>query len=456
MDIRKDDIRRLYFSLSLPATLSLMVLGLYQFFDGIFVGQWVNPDALGAVGLVYPFTLINNGIFLFIGMGSASLLSRSIGAKDRDAIEAIFGNLLLLNMLLSGLQVVFGLLFAEEIVAFLGGEGRMLDYGVRYLRIIVIGSPFINFASSANVVIRAEGRMRSAMIIMSSGSVLNIILDPIFLGILGMGVEGAALATAISQAITALISIAYFLRGGSVVRVIPSRFRFTRHLREIAAVGVSGLALPGMTIVQIVFILKSTAHYGGSRELIIISAVIKILNFIFVPIWGACQGFQPMVGINYGAWDYRRVRQAFFIFIIYTSLFALFIWLFIMGAPRLVLGWFITDPAIVEEGIRVIRLYLCDFPIYGYMLLVVTLFQALGKGFHAAFLVISRMSLLFIPIVLLLPRLIGIDGVWLATPASDAFVVVIGTVMAVRELLRQRRLELESAGGPVELTHSPR
>jgi putative MATE family efflux protein len=445
VDIRKDDIRRLYFSLTLPATLSLMVLGLYQFFDGIFVGQWVNPDALGAVGLVYPFTLINNGIFLFIGMGSASLLSRSIGAKDREAVDAIFGNLLLLNIILSGLQVVFGLLFAEQIVSFLGAEGRMLDYGVRYLRIIVIGSPFINFASSANVVIRAEGRMRSAMLIMSSGSVLNIILDPIFLGLLHMGVEGAALATAISQSVTALISLGYFVRGRSTVRVVVSRFRFTRHLREIAAVGVSGLALPGMTIVQIVFILKSTAHYGGSRELIIISAVIKILNFIFVPIWGACQGFQPMVGINYGARDYRRVRQAFFIFIVSTSLFALLIWLFIMGAPRVVLGWFITDPGIVEDGIRVIRLYLCDFPIYGYMLLVVTLFQALGKGFHAAFLVISRMSLLFIPIVLFLPRVIGIDGVWLATPASDAFVVVIGTVMAVRELLRQRRLELETS-----------
>ncbi|MFP4266386.1 MAG: MATE family efflux transporter [Spirochaetaceae bacterium] len=441
--IRSESLHRLYFSLSLPAAFSLLVLGLYHFFDGIFIGQWVNPEALGAVGLVYPFTLVNNGIFMLIGIGSASLLSRAIGAKDRETIDSIFGNLLLLNVLLSGIQLFIGLMWAEEIVAFLGGEGVMLEYGTRYLRIIVIGSPFINFASSANVLIRGEGRMRSAMLIMSSGAVLNLVLDPVFLGVLDFGVEGAAAATAISQGVTAAVSVFYFLKGKSVVRISPSRFRFTRHLGEILSVGVSGMALPVMTIVQIVFVIKSTAYYGGSRELIIISALIKILNFIFVPIWGACQGFQPLVGINYGAADYHRVRRGFFVFVFYTSLIALAVWSLIMGAPRLVLGWFITDAAIVESGVRVIRLYLCDFPLYGYMLLVVTLFQALGKGGHAAFLVVSRMSLLFIPIILLLPRVLGIDGVWLATPVSDGLVVIVGTVMAVRELRRQRRLERE-------------
>ncbi len=452
-DIRSGSIYKLYFTLMLPATFSLLVLGLYHFFDGIFVGQWVNPTALGAVGLVYPFTLVNNGIFMLIGMGSASLLSRALGAGDRGTVDSIFGNLFLLNIILSGAEVTLGLIFAEEIVRFLGGEGDMLDYGVRYLRLIVLGSPFVNFASSANMLIRAEGRMRSAMLIMSSGALLNILLDPLFLAVFRMGVEGAAIATAISQALTALITVLYFLRKESAVRIIPSRIRFSRELGKILGVGISGMALPVMTIVQIVFVLKSTAYYGGPQELIIISAVIKILNFIFVPIWGACQGFQPMVGINYGARDFRRVRQGFFVFVAYTSLIALAVWAFIMAAPAMVLSWFITDKAIVQDGVRVILLYLCDFPLYGYMLLVVTLFQALGKGFHAAFLVISRMSLLFIPIILLLPRFLGIDGVWLATPASDVLVIIIGTVMAVRELGHQRRLERSSA--PVDLLVSP-
>lgn len=337
----------------------------------------------------------------------------------------------------------------------------MLEYGTRYLRLIVLGSPFINFASSVNVVIRAEGKMRSAMYILSGGALLNLILDPIFLGVLGWGIEGAAIATAFSQAVTAAVSIIYFLRGHSVVKPRRSPIRFSRHLRPILGVGVSGMALPVMTIVQIVFILKSTAYYGGQEDLIIISAVIKVLNFIFVPIWGACQGFQPMVGINYGARDFARVRRSFFVFVFYTSLIALTIWLFIFGAPRVVLGWFISDAGIVESGVRVIRLYLCDFPLYGYMLLVVTLFQALGKGLHAAFLVVSRMSLFFIPVILFLPRLIGLDGVWLATPAADGLVIVVGTLMAIRELRLQRRMEAdkkkaeEPGSGSVDLVASP-
>ena len=168
-----------------------------------------------------------------------------------------------------------------------------------------------------------------------------------------------------------------------------------------------------------------------------------------------------MVGINYGAQDFARVRRSFFVFVFYTSLIALTIWLFIFGAPRVVLGWFISDAGIVESGVRVIRLYLCDFPLYGYMLLVVTLFQALGKGLHAAFLVVSRMSLFFIPVILFLPRLIGLDGVWLATPAADGLVIVVGTLMAIRELRLQRRMEAdkkkaeEPGSDSVDLVASP-
>jgi Na+-driven multidrug efflux pump len=202
------------------------------------------------------------------------------------------------------------------------------------------------------------------------------------------------------------------------------------------------MALPVMTIVQIVLILKATAVYGRPEHLIVVSAVIKVLNFIFVPIWGSFQGIQPLVGMNYGAGNFARVRRGFAVFALYSSLIAAVLWSVVMAAPGAVLGLFIIDPEVVRLGEPVIRLYLCDFPLYGYMLTVVALFQALGRGGPAAFLVVSRMSLFFIPVLLLLPRLIGLPGVWLATPVSDGLVIVIGTVMVSRELLRHRRREL--------------
>jgi putative MATE family efflux protein len=436
------DLKRLYFRLMIPASVSLLVLGLYQFTDGIFVGRLVGPDALGAVGLVYPFTLISNGIYSLIGIGSASLLSRAIGAGRRRVIEAAFGNLVWLNVIFSSLQLAAGLLFAGQIVAFLGGSGEMLRLGQQYLRVLVLGAPMMNFAFSANVLIRAEGRMRSAMYIMAGGMMLNILLDPLFIGVLGLGVTGAALATVAAQTLTALLSLLYFLRGNSVVPVRLRKLTLSQHAGEILRVGLSGMALPVMTIVQIVLVLKSTVAFGRPEHLIIVSAVIKVLNFIFVPIWGSFQGIQPLVGINYGAGNFARVRRGFGIFALYSSLIAAGMWTVVMAAPGGVLSLFITDPEVIRLGAPVIRLYLCNFPLYGYMLCTVALFQALGRSGPAAFLVVSRMSLFFIPVILLLPRLIGLPGVWLATPVSDAVVITIGTVLVARELLRHRRREL--------------
>ena len=445
-EILTGSISALFFRLSVPAVVSLLALGLYQFVDGIFVGQWVSPEALGAVGVVYPFTLINNGIFSLIGVGAASLLSRAIGRGDQPTIDALFGNFLLANIILSSLITLFGIAAADRIVTFLGAEGEIHRLGVIYLRIMTAGSFFFNFASSANVLIRAEGKMRYAMRIMLIGTFLNIALDALFLGPLRLGIAGAAAATITSYFVMFIISLVYFFKGGGAVSPHRGRIAFSSHLGEMLRVGFSGMALPMMSIVQIVFVLKSVAYYGNENDLIIISTVIKILNFIFVPIWGICQGFQPMAGINYGAGSYRRLRSAFAYFVLYSTLLTLLIWAILQLLPSTVLSWFITDPAIVDQGIRVIRLYLCDFPIYGYMLLVVTFFQSIGKSGPSAFLVISRMSLFFIPNIIFLPKLIGIDGVWLATPASDIFVMIIGTVLFIRELrieARETRLSKE-------------
>lgn len=438
--ILEGGISRQFVRLSVPAIISLLSLGLYQFVDGIFVGQWVGPEALGAVGIVYPFSLINNGIFSLIGVGAASLLSRAIGRGDRKTMDAIFGNMLLASLILSGAVMFFGLTASERIVTFLGASGEIRRLGAQYLEILVLGSFCFNFASSANIIIRAEGRMRHAMAIMVTGTVLNIVLDALFLGPLAWGIRGAAAATVISHVVMCVISFVYFARGGGEVSIRRGTVTFTGHIGEMLRVGFSGMALPVMTIIQIVVVLKSVAAYGSEGDLIIIGTVIKILNFIFVPIWAICQGFQPMAGMNYGAGNYRRLRKAFGLFSLYSTMITLVIWSLIQLFPRTVLGWFITDPALAESGIRVIRLYLCDFPVYAYMLLVITFFQAIGRSGPAAFLVISRMSLFFFPAIYVLPKIIGIDGVWLATPASDAFVVIIGTVLFFRELRRQAAL----------------
>ena len=188
---------KLMFSLCLPAVIGMLVIGLYNFMDAVFVGQMISPEAMAAVTVSYPFTLVNSGISTLIGVGSASVLSRAIGKKDQQTIDRIMGNLIMSVLGLSIIVTVIGIALTPQILALSGAEGEILEQAIVYLRIIFIGSMFVNFAQAANMVMRGEGLLKSAMLIMGLGAILNIILDPIMIS-MTRSVSGAAYATVIA------------------------------------------------------------------------------------------------------------------------------------------------------------------------------------------------------------------------------------------------------------------
>jgi len=211
---------QLMLSLSIPAIIGMVVVGLYNFMDRVFVGQLIDEVAMGAVSVSYPFTLINTGVSTLIGVGSASVLSRAVGKKDQGTIDKIMGNLIALNLILGVIITITGMIFTRPILGFSGAEGEILNNAEEYLRIIFAGSLFVNFARSANMIMRGEGILKKAMLITGTGAVLNIILDPVMISLMktwGNGVEGAAYATVISQIVTATITLWYFLKKSKMV-----------------------------------------------------------------------------------------------------------------------------------------------------------------------------------------------------------------------------------------------
>ena len=230
---------RLMVSLSLPAIVGMVVIGLYTFVDAIYAGQLIGVDAMGAVSIAYPFTFINSGLAAMIGMGSASVLSRAIGARDQKSIDQVMGNLVVMNLVLSLAVTVVGVAFARPLLALTGAEGAMLDLGECYLRIIFLGSLFVNFAQSSNMIMRGEGELARAMGIMAGGAILNMVLAPVFILALrdqGLGLEGAACATVLSQAVLAGVMLWWFVKRektARIVRVAASR----AVLAEVAKVG---------------------------------------------------------------------------------------------------------------------------------------------------------------------------------------------------------------------------
>lgn len=438
MDVRErllsENPWRLMLRLSLPAILGQFVVGLYAFVDSIYVGQMVGTAAMSAVSAASPFVLVNNGIAVLIGIGSGSVLSRAIGKKDTETVDQIMGNLVCMVFLFSSLVMALGIPLAPFLLRLSGAEGDILAMGIVYLRTIYIGSIFVNFMQSANMVMRAEGRMGTAMGIMAAGAIINIILDPLLITMMPeRGPQAVAIATVISQLIQAGITLLYFLKKSPVVRfhgIRPAK----KLIPEICSVGISGMFMQVMMLIQMTVVYNTAVRFGGEPQIALMGAAQRVMQLAFVPIWGMSQGMQPAVGTNYGAKKYDRVRQLTNVFILASTGLCAVFFLVIEWMPAQILSAFITDASIVASGVFCFRLMFSIFWTYGLLIMTVTYFQSLGKGKQAGFLVVFRQLALVVPLVLILPRLLrgSAMGVWIALPLNDVIVLVVAVILLAR------------------------
>ena len=439
MDIRDKLLTKnpwkLMISLSLPAILGQFIVGLYAFVDSIYVGKMVGTDAMSAVSAASPFVLINNAIAVLLGIGSGSVLSRAIGKKDQNTTDKILGNLTFLVIMLSSVVMIIGIIFAPELLRLSGAKGDVLNMGVTYLRTVYLGSIFVNFMQGANMIMRAEGRMGIAMGIMAAGAILNIVLDPIFILLMpSRGPQAVAIATVVSQFIQALVTLVYFLKKSPVVRfhgIKPAKDL----LPEIFSVGMSAMLMQIMMLIQMTVIYNTAVRFGGEHQIALMGAAQRVMQLVFVPIWGMSQGMQPAVGTNFGAKEYARVRKLTNIFIIGSTCLAGFFFAIIEIFSAQILSAFITDSSIVNSGLHNFRLMYCMFPTYGLLMMIVTYFQSVGKAKQAGIIVILRQLVLAVPLILILPHLLGgnVLGVWLAVPLNDAIIVLMAVVLLIGE-----------------------
>ena len=427
----------LMIELAIPAVLGMVVVGLYNMMDSIFVGQMVGDVQMGAVSVSYPFTLINAGSAAMIGVGSASVLSRAIGKKDQDTVKKIMGNLVAVVLLMSVVYMAIGMVFTRQLLSLAGASDNILTYAEKYLRIVFAGSLFVNFFQSANMVIRGEGQLKKAMTIIASGAILNIILDPIFITILkpyGMGIEAAAYATILSQFIQAAVTLWYFKKKSPNVKIGRIRIDGTL-LPQVLSVGVSALLMQVLTLVQQTVIYRVASVYGGETSQLLLGAALRFWNFSFVPLWGISQGFQPAAGTNYGAKDYDRVKKLTGVFITAATVLSLVFYIPVELFPDKILSMFLTTPGIAESRATNFRIMFSTYILQGSFLIAVTLFQSLGKANRATWLVLFRQIILFIPLCVVLPMVggMGIRGVWLAIALTDAILVIITIAMMLSE-----------------------
>ena len=425
------DIFKLMLELSIPGIIGMFVISLYSFVDAIFVGRYVSSVALGAISLAYTFTLINNGIAVLVGIGSASVLSRAVGRSDQETVDSIMGNVLLLTLLFSLGTMTIGLIFAPQLLSLIGAEGEMLRLGVSYLRIVYIGSVFVNFGQAANMVMRGEGRMGLAMLLMGISAVLNIILDAVFVIVLKKGLEGAAIATVISQVVLAICNFCYFAFFSKNVKF--KHFKIQKSIvKETLSIGFSAMLMQVFALLQQAVMYSTLKRYGGEDQVILMGAFFRYLMLSFIPLWGISQGYQPFAGTNFGAQKFERVKKGTFLFYGFGLFLSLIFWLVFLIIPEQVLGLFLKNKELISLGRTNAMLAISLFPLSAIMIINLTLFQALGKAKYAGLLVIARQFLLYIPAVLILPVFFGTRGVWISSPIIDTLVTVLSAFIVIK------------------------
>lgn len=416
----EESVGKLLLKFSIPAIVGMLVSALYNIVDRIFIGNGVGALAITGVGVTFPFSTIIMAFGMLVSIGAGAIISIKLGENKKEEAEKILGNTFILISLTSILVTIFGLLYLDKLLVIFGASDSVISYARDYGFIILLGAVLNNIGFGMNNLIRAEGNPKIAMYTMLIGAVLNIILDPIFIFVFNMGVKGAAIATIISQAANSIWVLAYFTRGKSILKLKTKNFRIEKNLMiQIFAIGMSPCLMQiAASVVTIVF-NKNLLYYGGDFAIGAMATINSISMIFLMPIFGINQGSQPIIGYNYGAKYFDRVKEALKLSILAATGISLLGFIMVEAFPQFLIKVFNNDPDLVKIGSHGIKIFLCMLPIIGFQIVSSNYFQAVGKPKKSIFLSLSRQVILLIPLVFILPKFFGLNGVWMAGPVSD-------------------------------------
>lgn len=300
------------FKLSIPSTLGVLMLSLNGFIDALFAGRFIGETGLAGISLALPLTTIVNGFGLLIGVGSASVLSRAIGSGDIKTQSKVFGNLTVMSVAISLFITIIGYKFGEELIVFMGGSGEVASEGTKYFKTFILGSVFLIIAEACIEVIKSEGQIRLTTIFYLIFVIVNILLNYIFTSVFHWGTQGIALATVMAIVVFSIVNLAYFLAGKSSIPVNPKKLAIAIDLLPaILSVGISALFYPVVVLVQDFVIFNLISNYGTNNDIAFYGATLKVTSMIFIPIIGFANALRPIIGMNYGAKNYNRLKKAY-------------------------------------------------------------------------------------------------------------------------------------------------
>lgn len=432
--ILNGNLKQVMWKLSLPAIIAMVLYGLNAFLDTVFVGQLLNETALAGVAMAYPLTSIMLGLGSLAGTGAASALSIAIGANDKDTQRELLGNATVLMLSSTLIFAVPAYIFAEPLIKMMGGRGEILQEGTAYFKVTLIGSIFWVYGLGLNLVIRGEGKMKEAAIMMSYGLIVNVMLTPLFIAVFNMGVSGAAWATNIGMLIYSVVGYRYFKRGKASFLANITQLKFDKVVfKSILSLGMPGFIMSIMALLQAIVVFNALNSYGTDKDLAFFAAANRILLFLMTPLFGLMRALQPIAGINFGAKQYDKVKQSFILFS-KTGFYIVFpFWILMTIFPEASLRMALPDMNFTVNDLLNFRIYMLILPLLPVIFMALTFFPAINEGKYGTIIGIARQVIFYIPVMLLLPRFFGTNWVYYGSTLID-IILTIWIVLIVRKL----------------------
>ena len=444
-------IGKLVFKLAIPTVMAQLVNLLYNIVDRIYVGRIpeIGSLSLAGLGVTFPIILLVSAFAMLAGMGGASRAAVSMGEKDNDKAEKILGNCTMLLIIFSVVLAVVFMLTKNQILMKFGASEATLPYASDYISIYLVGTIFVQIALGLNLFITNQGFAKTSMMTVCIGAVLNIVLDPIFIYVFGMGVKGAALATIISQGVSCLWVLKFLTGKKTILKIHVKNLRLDRSIMlPVLGLGLSPFIMQATeSLIQLTF-TAGMQKYGGDDYVGAIAIIISCMQVVLMPIMGLTQGAQPIISYNYGAKNYARVKKCFKMMLLSAMAISWMVWAFVMFWPQALIYLFNDDPALLDIGVYGIRIFMFGLIIMFVQHSCQSTFVALGQAKISMFLALLRKIILLIPIALVLPPLFistgmfgltGTDGLFYAEPIADILASVTTGILFLiysRKLLR--------------------
>lgn len=435
-ELAEMSVGRLLWKYSLPSVVGMMVMQLYNVIDRIVIGQVVGPKAIAGLAITFPVMNIATALGVLIGAGATARMSLFLGAGDVNGARRILGNSLVMTLSIGIIYIGLFALFMSPVLRLFGADDDTLPYAHDFMMFILPGLLMTNLTFSFNNMMRATGYPARAMLTMFIGFGLNMLLAPTFVYLLDLGIKGAAIATDISMTVSMIFVMRHFCskKNGPVI-FTPGTYRISWPLLlGIIGIGAAPSIINVASCLINIFINNALKHYGGYEAIAASGIFVTYSSMLCCMVLGICQGFQPVAGYNYGHGKPDRVVKAFWLATAAATVVTLLGWTFGMTIPTFIARAFVSDLMLAEFTGHALSIAMTCFWMVGFQIVATTYFQATGKVGTSIFLSLIRQVIFFLPLLMLMPRFLGLDGIWYTFPVSDALATIVSAILMIRTL----------------------